>query len=189
MKTKIDLKFGDCFTEVLNMGGNSVDAVITDPLYNLDANSKKFLLTEFFRICGGHILIFCQPENLWAAPNYLFWVKPTSTKNFSRSHGRFVEMIAHFPRGKIFNSNTYWANMTGVYFDILEGERIHQYQKPLSLIERLIKIHTMPGDTVFDGFAGSGTTAVASKRLDRNFIGFENDKVSYQLALDRIKGN
>jgi len=49
----------------------------------------------------------------------------------------------------------------------------HPTQKPLEIIERMIKASCPPGGTVFDPFMGSGTTAVAAKRLGRNFVGFE----------------
>lgn len=48
-----------------------------------------------------------------------------------------------------------------------------EYQKPASLIERLIRIHSNPGDTVLDPFAGSGTTPKAAERLGRKQISFE----------------
>jgi site-specific DNA-methyltransferase (adenine-specific) len=43
-------------------------------------------------------------------------------------------------------------------------------QKPLELVERFVKVHTQPGDLVFDPFAGSGTTGVAAMRNDCNFV-------------------
>jgi site-specific DNA-methyltransferase (adenine-specific) len=43
-------------------------------------------------------------------------------------------------------------------------------QKPLGVLERIIKVHTEPGDTVLDFFAGSGTTGEAAARLDRGFV-------------------
>lgn len=49
----------------------------------------------------------------------------------------------------------------------------HPTQKPLEIIERMIKASCPPGGTVLDPFMGSGTTAVAAKRLGRNFVGFE----------------
>ncbi len=53
---------------------------------------------------------------------------------------------------------------------------IHPTQKPVPLMEYLIKTYTNEGDTVFDGFMGSGTTGVACKNLNRNFIGCELDE-------------
>jgi DNA modification methylase len=54
-------------------------------------------------------------------------------------------------------------------------QHIHPTEKPVGLIEHLIMMSTDPEDWVLDPFAGSGSTLVASKRLDRNAVGFEID--------------
>ena len=64
----------------------------------------------------------------------------------------------------------------------------HPTIKPLDLVERHIKETTQVGDVVLDAFLGSGTTAVACKELERNFIGFEINKAYYEIAIDRLKG-
>ncbi|HRT03225.1 MAG TPA: DNA methyltransferase [Candidatus Diapherotrites archaeon] len=63
----------------------------------------------------------------------------------------------------------------------------HPTQKPLILIEQLLKIHSREGDVVLDPFLGSGTTAVACIRLKRNFIGIELSEEYYKIAEERIK--
>lgn len=74
------------------------------------------------------------------------------------------------------------------FMKIRKGAK-HRTQKPLELIEYLIKTYTNEGDTVFDPTFGSGTTAVACKNLNRNFVGIELDTDYYNYALERIKGN
>lgn len=64
----------------------------------------------------------------------------------------------------------------------------HPTQKSLSLMEDLLKIHSNKNDTVLDPFMGSGTTGVACKNLNRNFIGIELDKDYYEIAKARIDG-
>ena len=64
---------------------------------------------------------------------------------------------------------------------------LHPTQKPASLMEYLIKTYTNEGDTVFDGFVGSGTTGVACKNLNRRFIGIELDETYFKIAEERIK--
>lgn len=63
---------------------------------------------------------------------------------------------------------------------------IHPTQKPVDLIEYLIKTYSRPGDTVLDSFMGSGTTAVAAIRTGRNYIGFELDERYHAIAQERI---
>ena len=62
----------------------------------------------------------------------------------------------------------------------------HPAPYPLELVERIIKLGSFIGDTICDPFMGSGTTAVASKKLGRKFIGFELNKEYCVLARKRI---
>ena len=62
----------------------------------------------------------------------------------------------------------------------------HPTQKPLDLMEYLVKTYTNEGDTVLDFTMGSGTTGVACKNLNRNFIGIELDKKYFDIAEKRI---
>jgi len=67
------------------------------------------------------------------------------------------------------------------------SKRVHPTQKPVALMEYLIKTYTNQGDTVLDFTMGSGTTGVACKNLGRNFIGIEIDENYYQIAKKRIE--
>lgn len=63
----------------------------------------------------------------------------------------------------------------------------HPTQKPEGLIQHLVEILSNPGDCVLDPFMGSGTTGVAAKRIDRNFIGIELDEAYFKIAQKRIQ--
>lgn len=66
-------------------------------------------------------------------------------------------------------------------------ERVkHPTQKPIQLMERCVKLWTNEGDTVLDFTMGSGSTGVACKNLNRNFIGIELDKGYFEIAKSRI---
>ena len=65
-------------------------------------------------------------------------------------------------------------------------DRIHPTQKPLNLIERLVKVSSDEGNVVLDPFMGSGTTAVACKKYNRQYIGFEVNKEYYEKSLKRV---
>ena len=67
-----------------------------------------------------------------------------------------------------------------------EGKTFHKTQKPVALMEYLIKTYTNEGEMVFDFTMGSGTTGVACKNLNRDFIGIELDKDYFNIAKDRI---
>lgn len=66
-------------------------------------------------------------------------------------------------------------------------ERLHPTQKPIELIEYLIKTYSNEGDIILDNCIGSGTTAVAAMNTNRNFIGFELDKNYFDIAIKRIE--
>ena len=66
------------------------------------------------------------------------------------------------------------------------AERQHPTQKPLELMEYLIKTYTNENDTILDNTMGSGTTGVACKNLNRNFIGIELDDNYFNIAKKRI---
>ena len=67
-----------------------------------------------------------------------------------------------------------------------EGTVYHPTQKPVALIEYLIKTYTKEGDLVLDNTMGSGTTGVACINTNRNFIGIELDKDYYEQAKQRL---
>jgi site-specific DNA-methyltransferase (adenine-specific) len=69
------------------------------------------------------------------------------------------------------------------------GNKLHPTQKPLSALLPLIETFSAPGDTVLDPFAGSGSTLVAAKNLDRSYIGIELDKTYHALATRRLAEN
>jgi len=62
----------------------------------------------------------------------------------------------------------------------------HPTQKPVELLERIIKAHTNEGDVVVDIFSGSGSTAAAAKKTNRIFKGCEQDKIYYEKSLARV---
>lgn len=74
-----------------------------------------------------------------------------------------------------------------VEFPSVDG--VHPTQKPVALMEYLIKTYTNEVDTVLDFAAGSGTTGVAARNLGRKFIGIEMDDHHFEVAKGRILGN
>lgn len=68
-----------------------------------------------------------------------------------------------------------------------DGDRLHPTQKPVALLEYLIRTYTDEGDTVLDNTMGSGSTGVACKLTSRNFIGVEMDREYFKIAKQRIK--
>jgi DNA modification methylase len=85
----------------------------------------------------------------------------------------------------------YKQKFTNYPKSILEHKRtskLHPTQKPVALLEYLIKTYTNENDTVLDFTMGSGSTGVACKNLNRNFIGIEKDDKYFDIAKQRIEG-
>ena len=70
----------------------------------------------------------------------------------------------------------------------IERKAVHQTQKPVALLEYLIKTYTNEGETVLDNTMGSGSTGVACKNTNRDFIGIEMSEQYFNIAQKRING-
>lgn len=111
---------------------------------------------------------------------------------------QFTEGRPYPGRGRKVHSSTYGVHggfredNPGVRYphQMLEvqgvNKPIHPTQKPVALMEYLIKTYSNEGDTVLDFCMGSGTTGVACKRLNRNFVGIEKDETYFKIAEERI---
>jgi len=74
-----------------------------------------------------------------------------------------------------------------LYYSSRSDVRIHPTQKPVALLEYLIKTYTLEGETVLDNCMGSGSTGVACVNTNRNFIGIEKDEKYFEIAKKRIE--
>lgn len=89
--------------------------------------------------------------------------------------------------------NTYISSSDGDRYpvDVIEfkhdKEKLHPTQKPVTLLEYLIKTYTHEGETVLDNCMGSGSTGVACVNTNRNFIGIELDEKYFNIAKERIE--
>lgn len=91
------------------------------------------------------------------------------------------EHVTDFRRGK-YPSNVKEFSVPNPQ----NGARFHPTQKPVALLEYLIKTYTLEGQTVLDPTMGSGSTGVACVNLKRNFIGIEKDEKYFRVAKGRI---
>lgn len=69
------------------------------------------------------------------------------------------------------------------------SSRLHETEKPIDLMEKLVKMFSVEGHTILDMFMGSGTTGVACKNLNRKFIGIELDETYFNIAKERIENS
>lgn len=188
MKTENIILHDDSFFCLENFPDKTFDLIITDPPYDFYEEQKKYIHTQLLRLSKGIVIVFCPPENQWILPadQYLFWEKPISTKNTSKSYSRFVEMILLYGRG-VWNTERHWSQYTNVFKDLVDDIRYHSFRKPPSLIERLLLNHSNPGDVVLDPFCGSGVVVQVAKRNGRSCLGIEKDPKIYYECLNNLK--
>jgi adenine-specific DNA-methyltransferase len=99
------------------------------------------------------------------------------------------------PRGWFldeFGNRVRWTGLGNVWtytapqWNHKAEKQFHPAQKPVMLLDRLIRLSSNPGDVVLDPFMGSGSTGIACNLNDRNFIGIEKDKEIYGIAEKRF---
>ena len=83
-------------------------------------------------------------------------------------------------------NNLYYPKCLLNYSNASQKGKVHPTQKPVDLLEYLIKTYTNEGDTVLDFTMGSGSTGVACVKTNRKFIGIELDEGYFKIAEERI---
>lgn len=165
---------------------------------------------------NGTIMICCSHHNIgemiialkelnYKPLNIITWRKPNAMPNITKRMLTYsTEFIVWFAKGKkwIFNYNqmkkyNYGKQLRDVWdFPSCQGsERIkredgksaHPTQKPLRLFKRLIEMASNENQIILDPFIGSGTTAIASEELNRNWIGIDNNLEYIQIANKRVE--
>lgn len=152
---------------------------------------------------GGTIISFFNKEDIsylgWEAKKYgirtrtiFTWHKTNPTPSFRKvNYLSACEFLwVGSKEGKTWTFNFKKQSEMHNFFQSANGssykETKHPTEKPLSLIRYLIEVHSNKDDLIFDGFIGSGTTAVACKQLGRNFIGIELNKDFIKIAEERL---
>ena len=109
-------------------------------------------------------------------PNKRVATTTTCYGAFDANAQRTDEVDVAFPQSIIKANNSTTGGNRG----------LHPTQKPVALMEYLIKTYTNEGETVLDNCMGSGTTGVACKKTNRHFIGIEKDEKYFEISVKRI---
>jgi DNA modification methylase len=159
-------------------------------------------IEEFYRILrvGGTVIIFYDMWKMQELKDWveyagfrmirkLEWIKsnPVPLNQYKTYLGNACEMAIVGTKGAKPTFHGKYDN--GLYHCPVRngGERIHPTQKPLSLIEDIIRKHSNSGDVVMDCFLGSGTTALAAGILGRTPVGCEKDLNYYKAMIRRLR--
>ena len=111
--------------------------------------------------------------------------KERNKRSYNKRKGDGDSCYGKFENIESFNNEYYPTSIIEISNASQKG-KIHPTQKPVALMEYLIKTYTNEGETVLDNVMGSGTTGVACKNLNRNFIGIELDENYFEIAKKRI---
>lgn len=170
---------------------------------HLKAKTRTLAARQFARLARRWVLVFCAEEDahLWrgsledAGLEYVRtgrWCKenPMPQKTGDRpAQGDEAIVICHAPR---VSGRMHWngGGRTAVYHAALanvDGKRLHKAQKPLGLMEALVRDFSDHGELVLDPFAGSGSTGVAALKYGRRFLGYERDAKHCRVARERLR--
>ena len=110
------------------------------------------------------------------------YTKKAVTNGDGNNYGKFDRV------GQVAVNNGTRCPRSVIKFSNDNHGSLHPTQKPVALMEYLVKTYTNENETVLDFTMGSGTTGVACKNLNRNFIGIERDDKYFDISVKRIRG-
>jgi len=210
------ITLGNCYDLIKNIPSGSIDLIVTDPPYcvGTTSNGKKgnwldnniimpffdTLFKEFSRILKDNTACYINTD--WRTYPFLYPIiqKYLDIKNLivwdyewikAGSHYRFShEFIIYCTKGEC--KREFSASERDVWrikpINFTDVNKLHNAQKPLELVSKMIRNSSKENDIVLDCFSGSGTTCVAAKELGRRFIGIEIDPEYHKISLDRLNG-
>lgn len=178
----------------------SKDHDFCSPIQN-DSNPDLICdyLIECYRVLKSDsaAYVFCSSKTLdsfrkfaqdagFVIRNTIIWVKNSWTAgDLKAQFGQQYEPVLLLNKGRaLFNGNR--LSDVWEFARVAGRHQLHQNQKPVELVERCIEKHSNEGDVVFDGFMGSGTTAVAALRTGRKFLGFEIEPRYFWMIHNRL---
>lgn len=203
MSENCRLILGDCLEKMKEMPDNSVDLVLTDPPYGINQNkmnmgngggvaknnqylkfddSKKPDLTECFRISRNQVIFGGNYFHLPPTPCWLVWdkIKDGRSTDFADCELAWTSF-----KSPVRKFTFLWRGMLQGNMRHKEN-KLHPTQKPLALMEWIIKNYSKEGELIFDPFMGSGTTGIATLKLQRRFIGIEINPEYFEITKKRI---
>lgn len=147
---------------------------------------KKSNLTNFLNSkkqplrCFEDVVLFCGGQSTYN-PQMI----ETGSRKVSRRVGTKTSVYGKADKETFYDSSSRYPTQLIEIPNRTDG-KLHPTQKPVALMEYLIKTYTNEGETVLDFTMGSGTTGVACVSLNRNFIGIELDESYFNIAQERI---
>jgi site-specific DNA-methyltransferase (adenine-specific)/modification methylase len=209
---------GDCLELMKSLPDGCVDAVITDPQYQLASGKKATTMNAFAGRGKNYLKGVTTIPHDWGSlhgddspldpspflrfPKVILW----GAIHYGNRLPNSTSWLIWDKRGSVASDDNAdcemaWSNLGGparIYRQLwkgicrageeniaISGAKLHPFQKPVALMRWCIE---RAGDceTILDAFLGSGTTAVAAKKLGRHFLGFEIEQKYVDIANERI---
>lgn len=161
-----------------------------DLIWEKEGATNFMQMKKRFGKSTENIAIFYEKQPTYNPQFYKHLGKPVKNK-YSEKSKRLKSITTVKSNGNL-KQIEYVDNGLRYPKDVLRFNRVnkhnilHPTQKPVELLEYLIKTYSNEGDIILDNCMGSGSTGVACKHLNRNFIGIEKDTEYYNLAVERI---
>ncbi len=199
----------DCMDVMREIGDKEIDLVLTDPPYgikmaktlglrdykekqikikqyetsNWDNNTpNKIVFDEIFRISNQQIIWGGNyfTDKIGIIKNYIFWYKKGQSKDIMFNEGE----MAYISKGVTKQVDIWWNG-----FGMINSreDRFHPTQKPTALMTWCLNNYSKENELIFDGFLGSGTTAISCIRTNRRLIGCELDPIYFEKMCFRIE--
>ena len=167
----------------------------------ISSNMKMFKYCWYWNkvLPRGHLNAKKMPLKVIEDIVVFYSKPPTYNPQKTTGHKRVIKHSVYEKAGK--GEQVYGKEKRDTYYNSTERypanilkfstanqlNKVHPTQKPVALMEYLIKTYTNKSETVLDFVMGSGTTGVAAKKLNRHFIGIELDKEYFDIAKGRIE--
>lgn len=201
------IQLGDCMDYLKYIPDKSIDLVLTDPPYGINADKgvggnnlgkvkkydddwdsetpKQEVFDELFRISkkviifGGNYFTDKLPVN----GHWIVWDKIGEVNQDGVNFSACELAYTNIPKN---NVKKYFVRQIGFIND--GDDKFHPTQKPYRLMTNIIKDYSNESDLILDAFSGSGTVCVSARDNNRRFIGFEINEKFYKKSIDRLNG-
>jgi len=204
---QIILHNADCVDVMRSIGDKEIDLVLTDPPYGIGVDGgiggsvlakksdfeKKWwdkkspenkVFDELFRVSQNQIIFGANhfiSKIPYDSSSWIVWDKDNGNNNFADCE---LAWTSHKTAVRKFRWK--WQGMLQENMKD-KDVKIHPTQKPVALMSFCLNKYSKENDLIFDGFFGSGTTAISCIRTKRRFIGCELDKEYFEKACERIE--
>ncbi len=194
---ELEIHGGGKFSDRGMIGGKGKVSTLEFVSKGIDYDKVFTEFERLLKVVNG--CIFCSNKQVskimtwWQDRGYsatlLVWDKPNPIPLCNGKYVENLEFIVYIrDKGATFNNLGYNLQLKSFrYAPPQAKDRIPETEKPTNLLEHLLMLHTNEGDTVFDPYAGSFSTAIACYDTKRKFIGCEILEKYYAKAVQRIK--